>query len=222
MIEVNLLPGGKRRSAKKGGGGGFPISLPSISAIPADPYILGAIVTALATVGLGGWAYLSLTSNKEEVQVGLAEAVSDSANYADLIQRNEHLTARRDSIAQKVAIIQEIDAGRYIWPHLLDEVARALPDYTWLTQLLQVTVGETIEFQIHGKAGSNFALTTFMNALEGSPFIRNVSLVQTEQVLEPTGELVYVFQLDASYEVPPMELVETVPLFDVAPVDGNQ
>ena len=221
MIEVNLLPGGKRRSAKKGGGG-LPFSLPRISAIPADPYILGAIATGVATVGLLGWWYLGLSSSQEEVQVALVEAASDSANYADLIQRNEQLTARRDSIAQKVNIIQEIDAGRFIWPHVLDEIARALPDYTWLSQILQVTVGETTEFQIHGKAGNNFALTSFGEALEASPFIRNVALVQTEQVLEPTGQIVFVFQLDAAFEVPPMELLETVPLFGSNPLGSNR
>ena len=188
MIEVNLLPGGKRRAAKRGGGG---FSLPSIPAIPADPYIIGAIVSVVATLGLLGWGYLGLSLGQEDVEVALADAVQDSANYADLIQRNEHLTARRDSIGQKVDIIQEIDEGRYVWPHVLDEVARALPDYTWLTQILQVTVGDVIEFQVHGKAGNNFALTSFWEALEASPFIRNVNLVQTEQVLEPTGELVY-------------------------------
>ncbi len=164
MIEVNLLLGGKRRPAKSGGGG---FSLPSIPAIPADPYIIGAIVSAVATLGLFGWGYLSLSSGQEDVQVALADAVQDSANYADLIQRNEQLTARRDSIGQKVDIIQEIDEGRYVWPHVLDEVARALPDYTWLTQVLQVTVGDVIEFQVHGKAGNNFALTSFWEALEG-------------------------------------------------------
>ena len=220
MIEVNLLLGGKRRSAKKGGG--LPFSLPSILAIPADPYIIVAIVSGVATVSLLGWWYLGLASTTEDVQVALADAVQDSANYADLIQRNEQLTARRDSIAEKVSIIQEIDAGRYIWPHVLDEVARALPDYTWLTQVLQVTVGDLIEFQVHGKAGNNFALSTFGEALEASPFIRNVSLVQTEQVLEPTGELVFVFQLDAAYEVAPMELLQTVPLFGLDPPGGNQ
>jgi hypothetical protein len=40
-----------------------------------------------------------------------------------------------------------------------------------------------------------------------------VQLVQTEQVVEPTGELVYAFQLDCVYTNPPMDLLETVPLF---------
>ena len=28
-----------------------------------------------------------------------------------------------------------MDGDRYVWPHLLDEVTRALPAYTWLVDL---------------------------------------------------------------------------------------
>lgn len=218
MIEVNLLPGGKKRGPR---GGGLPFKLPDIKNFPADPYIIGAVVVALGAFGTVGWLYLGLSTRQDDVQVALADAIQDSANYVDLIERNNTLQARRDSIAQKVDIIQEIDAGRYVWPHVMDEVARALPDYTWLTQIVQVTTGEVVEFQIHGKAGTLIAMTTFMDGLEASPFIRNVSLVQTEQEID-NEQLVYGFQLDASYEVPPLEFLETVPLFQVAPPVGNQ
>ena len=154
--------------------------------------------------------------------MALADAVQDSANYADLIERNALIEARRDSIAQKVDIIQEIDALRFVWPHLLDELARALPDYTWLTQVIQVSIGDVVEFQVRGRAGNNRALTTFWRQLQESPFIRSVQLVQTEQVVEPTGQLVYDFQLDCVYEAPPLEFLETVPLFGVGTTAVNQ
>ncbi len=218
MIEVNLLPGGKKRRPR---GSGLGFKLPSVKSFPADPYIIGAVVVGLGVLGTVGWWYVGLSSRQDEVQVALADAVQDSSNYVDLIERNNTLRARRDSIAQKVDIIQEIDAGRYVWPHVLDEVARALPDYTWLTQILQVAAGEVVEFQIHGKAGNPFALTQFMESLEASPFIRNVRLVQTEQEID-NDRLVHVFQLDVSYEVPPAEFLETVPLFQVDPSVGNQ
>ena len=70
------------------------------------------------------------------------------------------------------------------------------------------------EFQVRGRAGNNLALTTFWRQLQASPFIRNVQLVQTDQVVEPTGQLVYEFQLDCVYAPPPMDFLETVPLFD--------
>ena len=119
-------------------------------------------------------------------------------------------------------IIQEIDALRFVWPHLLDELARALPDYTWLTQVIQVSIGDVVEFQVRGRAGNNRALTTFWRQLQESPFIRSVQLVQTEQVVEPTGQLVYDFQLDCVYEAPPLEFLETVPLFGVGTTAVNQ
>ena len=41
--------------------------------------------------------------------------------------------ATRDSLYQQVAIIKSIDDSRYLWPHLLEEISNALPQYTWLT-----------------------------------------------------------------------------------------
>ena len=225
MIEVNLLPGGKKRRPSKGGsrggggGGGIGaalrnLSMPDLGSLLADSYNIAAAAVALGVLLTLGWWFVGLSSRQGDVEVALADALQDSANYADLIARNQTLEARRDSIAQKVQIIQEIDALRYVWPHLMDELARALPDYTWLTQVIQVSVGQEVEFQVRGRAGNNLALTTFWRQLQESPFIRNVQLVQTEQVVEATGQLVYEFQLDCIYAPPDPEFIETVPLFE--------
>jgi Tfp pilus assembly protein PilN len=226
VIEVNLLPGGKKRRPSKGGGGGgtgilSKLSLPDMGSLLSDSYTIGAAVVGIGVLVILGWWYVGLSSAQADIEVELADALQDSANYADLIERNATLAARRDSIAQKVDIIQEIDALRYVWPHLLDELARALPDYTWLTQVIQVSVGDAVEFQVRGRAGNNRALTTFWRQLQESPFIRSVQLVQTEQVLEPTGQLVYAFQLDCVYTVPPLDLIETIPLFQ-DPITVNE
>lgn len=221
MIEVNLLPGGKKRSGR---GGGFKMGLPDLKAIPADPFIIGAVVVGLASVGLAGWWYTDLNGRDAELAVNLEDAMQDSTDFHDLIENNNTLQARQDSVAQKVEIIQEIDADRYVWPHVLDEVARALPDFLWITALQQVSVGEFVEFRIDGRAGNNIAVTTFWDALEASPFVRGVRLISTEQALEalPGGDdqIVIVFTLEAAYEQPPFELLETVPLFG-AGADGG-
>lgn len=152
--------------------------------------------------------------------VAVDRAASDSARYADLIEKNAALIARRDSIAQRVAIIQEIDGDRYVWPHIMDEVARALPDQLWLTNLFQVTGGEDLRFRIFGRAGNNTALTQFMDNLSSSLFIRNVTLISTEQVIETAAQasrVVHSFQLEALFDRPPLELLETVPLFEAPP-----
>ncbi len=183
-----------------------------------DRWVLGSTVVVVAAAAVCGWWFTTVNSRTAEIQVQIEEARADSARYADLIQQNDALMARRDSIAQRVEIIQEIDGDRYIWPHIMDEVARALPDYTWLTEMLQVSLGDELQFRIIGRVGNTFALTQFGENLEASLFIRNVQLITTEQIVEEIGEsgirrAVYQFTMEAMYERPSVEFLETVPLF---------
>lgn len=218
MIQVNLLPGGKKRSR----GGGFSFSLPKLGGgggggpgLPADPYTLGAAAAGVLSLGVMAWLFLGIGAEREELDVALTEARQDSVRFADVIQRTNQLTARRDSIAERVAIIQEIDAGRYVWPHLLDEVALALPEYTWLRELTQIQA-DPLQVRIGGRAGSNFAITNFMRRLEASRFLREVTLERSEQIQSEADQedIVYVFELTVLYEPPPLDELQTVPLFE--------
>ena len=213
MIQVNLLPGGKKRQAR---GRKMALALPKLGGLPQDRWVLGAAAAGVIVVAAMAWLFFSVGSEREEVDLAYQEARQDSVRYADLIARTNALIARRDSIVQKVGIIQEIDQGRYVWPHLLDEISRALPDYTWLTDIQQVTSGAEPRVRVVGQAGNNLALAVFMRELEASPFLRAVRLTGTQQqlvTLQQGGQqLVFVFDLEVSYEQPPMEFLETVPL----------
>lgn len=220
MIEVNLIPGGNKRR----GGGGIP--MPDFSKIPLDPYSLGAGAVSLGTITVLIWMFLGIGAAQEEVQLGLVDARADSASFAEIIANNTALSLRRDSVAEKVAIIQEIDAGRYTWPHIMDEVGRALPDFTWLISLIQVSVEQPVEFEIQGQAGNLIAMTRFMEQLESSPFIRRVRVITSDQtpVTDPAGDtqLVHAFTLEMAWEEPPLELLRTVPLFGGAAANSTQ
>lgn len=214
MIRVNLLPGGKKGPSR---GGGLPISLPQFKGLPTDKWVLGSAVVGVLVFLIVGWLVFSVGNRRGALEEELEEARQDSVRYADLIQRTEQLTARRDSIAEKVDIIQEIDQGRYVWPHIMDEIARALPDYTWLNSLEQVSAAPNLTFRLDGMAGNNFALTRFMNNLQSSPFFGTVDFVSSEQEVVGEGanqQVAYRFVLETSYQQPPTEYLETVPLFD--------
>jgi Tfp pilus assembly protein PilN len=163
------------------------------------------------------WLFLGVYGVTEEVEVQIEMARADSARYAAIIQRTGALQARRDTIAQRVSVIQRIDNDRYLWPHLMDEVSRALPDFTWLTRMTEVTGGEEVLFRVEGRSGTYFGLTTLMENLEASPFIEGVALVSSEQISVPTGpgtnQFVYSFTLEAISREPPPEVIELVPLF---------
>ncbi len=215
MIEVNLLPGASRRSSRRSirlsglfSSLGKGPSLDRTVAFIAGGWIIGPAAIA--------WLFLGASSRIEELDLAIEQAVQDSARYARLIETQERLRARRDSVAQKLEIIQAVDAGRYIWAHLMDEVSRALPEYTWLTRLQHMQGEEAAPtFQLTGHTGNTFALTRFMKDLEASPFIRTVQLTTTEQVGGPDGRPVHQFILTAQYEEPPPELIETVSIIAI-------
>ncbi|MGI9626019.1 MAG: PilN domain-containing protein [Longimicrobiales bacterium] len=213
MIEVNLLPGGKKRQAKRPA---FSLALPKIGGVPTDKWMLGSGLAIVVALAFGGNLFFEVQSRMGDLRENVELAVQDSVRYADLIQKTETLQSRRDSIASKVAIIQQIDAQRYVWAHVMDEVGRALPNYTWLSNIVQVSAGDPMQFRIEGKAGNNFALTRFWNNLESSSFIRNVRLIMTEQTTERSGrgqgQGVYQFILEADMEEPPAELLTMEPL----------
>lgn len=221
MIQVNLLPGAAKKRASR--------RMPQIAALGSlsrlkglpklDRLTLFAVLTWLLMVPLTGYMFFSARSRVKELNVSIEGAIADSTKYANIIAANKRLLDRRDTIAQKVNIIQKIDASRYVWAHILDEVSRSLPPYTWLTKIETQPVDSTEtgpKFRIEGRTGNNFALTKYLQDLEASPFIKNVKLSTTELVRE-NEKLVYSFMLEAYYEEPPPDVIETVPLFSKEP-----
>jgi len=51
----------------------------------------------------------------------------------------EHGLDPRDSVVNQVNLIRSFDDKRFVWPHIMDEVSRALPPYTWLTSVTQTS-----------------------------------------------------------------------------------
>jgi len=222
VFEINLSPDASRKPRRPAGPSRLRIRLPALPRIGAGR---DALLVALGWVlgpALIAWMFLGARARKADLNAEIEIAVRDSARYAELIATSERLTARRDTIAQKLQIIQEIDAGRYVWAHLLDEISRALPSYTWLTGIAQTEAPPNLTLRIEGRTGNTFALTQFMKDLEASAFLKGVRLASTELVVEreaargkgPTQErLVHAFVLEAGYEEPPPDRIQTVPLF---------
>lgn len=216
MIEVNLLPGGRKRASK---GGGFSFKLPKLSmggggGEAIDRYMAFFAVAAAIAIGYIGYTFMDVRGEREELEVRLEQERQDSIRFAALIEQTNELTARRDLLAQRVAIIQEIDAARYTWPHVLDEIASAVPEYLWLREIVYQSQNP-VTVRISGRAGSTFAVTSFMRRLEASRFLRGAEMQSMQ--LQPSeadpADLVQQFEVVVTYDSPPIEELETVPLF---------
>jgi len=214
MIEINLLPGAKRKRGGKGGG----LALPDFGALVAqvkDPWLIAAIAAWVLVLVLGVPLYLKRQSQVSELGPKLEAARRDSVRYSSILVRKAQLKRRQDSLLAEIEVIRDIDRDRYVWPHLLDAVTKALPPYLWLDDLAS-RPGETdstggASFAIQGKTADPQALTRFMRSLEESPFIEGVTLLSSTLVTEQ-GHDVTAFNIAARYQVPPVSLLTMEPL----------
>ncbi|MBI4513423.1 MAG: PilN domain-containing protein [Gemmatimonadetes bacterium] len=214
LIEINLLlkgrPAKRRRRA-------FALPLPRVRGLTlrptGDPWVLGLVGLVIVLVLGLGYLTWSQVDRRKELAADVQRAVQDSARYGDLIATASQLAARRDTLESRLTVIEEIDRDRYVWAHILDEVARALPEYTWLRGLTE-TVQDTLlglRFRIDGNTGNNLALTRFMRDLEASPFIQQVTLVSVEAA-QLGQRVVNTFVLEAAYQQPDSTAIRVVPV----------
>ena len=139
MIQINLLPGAKRSKGRGGSGPGLAAIGQRMVASVKDPYLAGAVASvllAMLTVGGLHWRQTTHAAQLAELE---QQAVQDSTRYSAILKEKTRAEAQRDSILRQLDIIRSIDNDRYVWPHLMEEVSRALPPYTWLTSLEQTS-----------------------------------------------------------------------------------
>jgi Tfp pilus assembly protein PilN len=132
LIEINLLPSGgagaRRPAARATRGASFPVA-------GADPRVAGLAAAALLLTVLGAFTFWKQGAHRDEVQAKVEHERQDSLRLARTIALMKTIESRKDTIDQKMAVIRSVDGRRYQWPHLMDEISRAVPPFTWLTRV---------------------------------------------------------------------------------------
>ena len=143
MIEINLLPGAGKKKSRGARGAGRSIDLGAFVAgivgKVKDPWLVGGIATAAGVVVLVGMLHVKQTARARTLIERQQKAVQDSLRYATVLNEKRKAEAQRDSVLTQLNVIRSIDNNRFVWPHLLEEISRALPPYTWLTSVRQTS-----------------------------------------------------------------------------------
>jgi Tfp pilus assembly protein PilN len=101
----------------------------------SDPWLIAGIgVTAVVGATVAA-LYVTQAARAATVDEALQKAVRDSTRYASVLQDRETAEAKRDTVLRSLNLIRAIDDDRFIWPHVMDEVSRSLPPYTWIVSL---------------------------------------------------------------------------------------
>ncbi len=153
MIKVNLLPGNASKSHGREFNLGGMIS--NATAGIRDKFMMAAVVSVGTAVTAVALLFMSQSNLERTLTEREQQAMQDSARYKVVLAAKDEAEATRDSLYQQVAIIKSIDDSRYLWPHLLEEISNALPQYTWLTLVTQTSVPPSSAFQDTVKKGQN-------------------------------------------------------------------
>lgn len=237
MITVNLRPGQKRKRA------GNPFAgllnglsgLRELGAKVKDPLLMGAVgAWVLVVTGLG-LVYLNNVRQLYTLEPRLEQARSEHRRFKAFLADKRRQEKIRDSLLAQITVIRSVDGDRYVWPHLLDEITKALPAYTWLIDLgvtspapkpvtatapantggakadsTADTTAPALAFQINGRTIDIQAYTRFLRQLEASPWIVDVVPVSAQTVVEKERP-VTAFTIRATFSKADSAYIRTVP-----------
>lgn len=135
MIHINLLPGANKKKASSKPSFNFSSIGAGLSGRIKDKMLIGAAASVLLAVVAVGALYTMQTAFAGELEARKDRALADSTRYANFLKDRYHAESVRDTLLRQVNIIKSLDEDRYVWSHVVDEVSRALPQYTWLTSV---------------------------------------------------------------------------------------
>jgi Tfp pilus assembly protein PilN len=236
MIEINLLPGKKAKA--KAAGAGFKLALPDFRGLLAsikNPWLIAASASAVVVIGGGLLLFITLSTRLRVLESKLDAVRIEKQRFDAVIAQKRQSERIRDSLIAEINIIHGIDAERYIWPHILDQVTKALPPYTWLTSIGLAGGGSVapgspgstpaaagagaasdstgvpvVRVWITGNTVDIQAYTTFLRQLAASPWLTDVTPATSSTIIEHDRP-VTAFNVQLRYRLADSVYIRTVP-----------
>jgi Tfp pilus assembly protein PilN len=239
MITVNLRPDLKRKRARSPLQGVLE-GVRGLGSKVKDPVLVVAVLSWVGVLGFLGSVYLSTSRELASLEPQLESTKAEHRRFKAFLSEKRHQETIRDSLVSQISVIRTVDGDRYVWPHLLNEVTKALPAYTWLVDMggsepaaptpgapqaaapatkpndTTKTSAATVEvpatqFTVNGRTVDIQAYTRFLRQLEASPWITDVTPVSAQTVVEKERP-VTAFVIRATYRQADSAYLRTVPL----------
>lgn len=219
MITVNLRPGQKRKAASSGAAIGDRAK--AIFQRVKDPWLVGSIALFAGVAIFLGYSFIKTNAEYSGLAPKLEQAQDDQRRFDGLLKQKRRAEMIRDSLLSQISTIRNVDGNRYVWPHVLDEVAKALPPYTWLTTLNAQAAPPVVDsvdtgpkpllFRMEGRTMDLQAYTRFLRQLEASPWVSDVTPLEAKTIVEKDRPVTQ-FMIQATFQPADSAYVRTVPL----------
>jgi Tfp pilus assembly protein PilN len=231
MITVNLRPGQKRKRAGSNPFKGLLDNFRDLGTKVKDPLLLAAVGAWICVAAGLGVIYLNTVRQLYTLEPRLEQARSENRRFKTFLADKRRQEKIRDSLLAQITVIRTVDGDRYIWPHLLDEITKALPAYTWLIDMGPLKAppvstaplktkadsvadstakAAALAFQLNGRTIDIQAYTRFLRQLEASPWIENVTPVSAQTIVEKERP-VTAFSIRATFSRADSAYIRTAP-----------
>jgi len=196
-----------------------------------DPLLMGAVGAWVVVLAVMGFVYTLETRKLSAAEREVARVEADARRFQALINQKRREEKLRDSLVSELDAIRAIDADRYVWPHVLEEVTKALPDYTWLESVAVQAGGpgaapaaasgagsdstgrRQVRVVIDGRTGDMGGYTRFLRQLADSPWLGNVVAGPTRTVME-NDKPVLTFTITVTFRQADSAFIRTAPILE--------
>lgn len=221
FIEINLRPGAKKK--KKRGAKAAEFKLPDFKELAAqitDPLLIGVIASWVVSLIFIGVVYAMERNTLAEIDPQLTALERERRDLREEIAAREESDSLVQALSSELTAIRGIDAKRYVWPHILEEITAALPAFTWLVSIeflpstpglggLDVSEDPLPAVLITGRTSDIQSYTGFLRRLAESDWLKNVAGGSTTMV-EEEGRSVLDFSVTVQYKI--ADSFDTIPV----------
>jgi Tfp pilus assembly protein PilN len=198
MIRINLLAAERRKSA--------PVA-PGIL-LAQKMTVIGSLILLVAALGIG-WRYWALGQQASAVERQMAEARREEQRLATILKQVQEFEATRERLQQRASLIDELRRGQAAPVHMIDQISRALPEMTWLTELRQ----DGFDVTLRGRCLSLTSLSDFVGNLDASRYFARPVEILSSEVVSGTGGApdTIQFSIKGSFQMAGIDQVAAAP-----------
>lgn len=198
MIKINLLPPEKRKKLKKVTPAKKKAAMPSLPKMQLkfDPMVVFPVAALIIAVVLIGGSFFWL-GHKEKTMKEQRDTLRVELNRLNrVINRIDNLKLQTKQVRDRMEVILDVDRNRFLWPRILDEVSSALPRYTWLESITEITPFPQLTLRLEGNTMSNLLLSEMITKLENSSMLKDIRLISSAERVHGSYQTQY-FVLEA-------------------------
>ena len=224
MITINLRPGARRKAKNGPVFAGLGAQFKGLTSKVKEPWLAAALIAWAGVLVMFAFVFLSSAAKLSKLEPQLESARTEYSRYQDFVLQKRREESIRDSILTQIGTITGVDQERYTWPHILDDIGSAMPDFTWLTEVSMlpaaaVSVADSnagpaaVNLRIVGRTSDLQNYTAFLRRLEESPWLINVLPIEAKTVVEGNRALTS-FIIQAAFVRADSTHIRTVPIIE--------